>query len=96
MAVAQYRFICLLLPADCTKSVRNRCTMLPRCFFDLSADVGAFVIGLSQISSFFSAMQPEISLNFHRNNVYVHFEQVCKYQASELKVKVDTCSTKFF
>ena len=28
--------------------------VLPRCFFDFSVSVGAFVIGLSQISSFFS------------------------------------------
>ena len=44
------------------KSVRNCCVIegfggvcvLSRCFFDFSDDVGAFVIGLSQISSFFS------------------------------------------
>ena len=44
------------------KSVRNRCVikvlggvfMLSRCFLDCSEGVGAFVIGLSQISSFFS------------------------------------------
>ena len=28
--------------------------MLSRCFMDFSVSVGAFVIGLSQISSFFS------------------------------------------
>ena len=28
--------------------------MLSRCFWELSVDVGAFVIGLSQISFFFS------------------------------------------
>ena len=28
--------------------------MLSRCFFDFSVSVGAFVIGLSQISSFYS------------------------------------------
>ena len=37
-------------------------------------------------------MEGELSLNFHRNNVHGHFEQVCKNQVSELKVKVDTCS----
>ena len=44
------------------KSVRNRCVievvggvfMFSRCFLDFSVGVGAFVIGLSQISSFFS------------------------------------------
>ena len=42
----------LLLP-----SVRNRFWwrfMLSRCFLDFSVDVGVFVTGLSQISSFFS------------------------------------------
>ena len=35
-------------------------------------------------------------IEFHRNNVYWHFEQVCKNQISELKVKVDKCSSKLF
>ena len=43
------------------KSVRNRCVIevfggvfvLSRCFLDFSVGVGAFVIGLSQISFFF-------------------------------------------
>ena len=30
--------------------------MLPNCFMDFSVGVGAFVIGLSQIASFFSYM----------------------------------------
>ena len=32
--------------------------MLSRCFLDFSVSVGAFVIGLSQISSFFSCVCP--------------------------------------
>ena len=47
---------------DRPKSVRNRCvievfggvSVLSRCFLDFSVGVGAFVIGFSQISSFFS------------------------------------------
>ena len=47
-------------PTDRPKSVRNRCVievfgrvfMLSRCFLDFSVGVGAFIIGLSQISSF--------------------------------------------
>ena len=47
---------------DRPKSVRNRCTIegfggvcvLPRFLFGFSVGVGAFVIRLSQISSFFS------------------------------------------
>ena len=35
-------------------------------------------------------MQRELSLHIHRNNAYGHFEQVCKNQVSEFKVKVDT------
>ena len=49
-------------PTHRRKSVRNRCVievfggvfMLSRCFLDFSVGFGAFVIGLSQISSFFS------------------------------------------
>ena len=48
-------------PTDHPMSVTNRCVievfggvfMLSRCFLDISVGVGAFVIGLSQISSFF-------------------------------------------
>ena len=36
--------------------------MLSRCFLDFSVDAGAFVIGLSQISSFFAAMRCVIKL----------------------------------
>ena len=52
-------------PTDRPKSVRNSCVikvfggvfMLSRCFLDCSVDVGVFVTGLSQISSFFSYIQ---------------------------------------
>ena len=52
----------VVTPTDRPKSVRNRCVIevfggvfvLSRCFLDFSVDVGAFVIGLTQISSFFS------------------------------------------
>ena len=52
----------IVTPTDRPKSVRNRCVievvggvfMLSRCFLDFSVGVGAFVIGLSQISFFFS------------------------------------------
>ena len=52
----------VVTPTDRPKSVRNRCVIelfvvlfvLSPCAFDISAGVGAFVIGLSQISSFFS------------------------------------------
>ena len=50
-------------PNDRPKSVRNRCVIedfgdvfvLSRCFLDFCVDVRAFVIGLSQMFSFFSA-----------------------------------------
>ena len=37
--------------------------MLSRCFLDFSVGVGAFVIGLSQISSFFSKYKQNIHVN---------------------------------
>ena len=54
--------VAVVTPSDRPKSVRNRCVIelfvalfvLLLCPFDISAGVGAFVIGLSQISSLFS------------------------------------------
>ena len=54
-------WVTAVTPTDRPKSVRNRCVievfggvfMLSRCFLDFSVGVGAFVIGLSQNSSFF-------------------------------------------
>ena len=51
----------IVTPTDRSKSVRNRCVievfggvfLLSRCFLDFSVGIVAFVIGLSQISSFF-------------------------------------------
>ena len=51
----------IVTPTDRPNSVRNGCVIevfggvfvLSHCFLDFSVDVGAFVIGLSQISSFF-------------------------------------------
>ena len=52
----------IVTPTDSPKSARNRRVIevfggvfvLSRCFLDFSVGVGAFVIGLNQISSFFS------------------------------------------
>ena len=52
----------VVTPTDRPKSVRNRCVIelfvalfvLSLCPFDISVVIGAFVIGLSQISSFLS------------------------------------------
>ena len=60
-------------PTDRPKSVCNRCVIevlvaffvLSRCFLDVSVGVGAFVIELSQISSFFSFFMFSIYTNFH-------------------------------
>ena len=54
-------WVAVVTPTDRPKSVRNRCLIelfvalfvLSLCPFDISVGVGAFVIGLSQISSFF-------------------------------------------
>ena len=56
-------WVAVVTPTGRPKSVRNRCVIelfvalcvLSLCPFDISAGVGAFVIGLSQISSFFSS-----------------------------------------
>ena len=53
--------VAVVTQTDLPKSVRNRCVVevfggvfvLSRCFLDFSIGVGAFAIGLSQISSFF-------------------------------------------
>ena len=55
-------WVTIVTQTDRPKSVRNRCVIevfggvfvLSRCFLNCSIGVGAFVIGLSQISSFFS------------------------------------------
>ena len=56
-------WVAVVTPTDRPKSVRNRCVIelfvalfvLSLCPFDIFAGVGAFVVGLSQISSFFSS-----------------------------------------
>ena len=60
--VNQTSWVAVVTPTDRPKSVCNRCVIelfvalfvLSVCPFDISVGVGAFVIGLSQISSFFS------------------------------------------
>ena len=55
-------WVALVTPTDRPKSVRNRCLIelfcgvvcVVICPFDISVGVGAFVIGLGQISSFLS------------------------------------------
>ena len=60
-------WVAVVTPTDRPKSVRNRCLIELFCgvvcvvtlpLFDISVGVGAFVIGLSQISSFFSFKEP--------------------------------------
>ena len=63
----------IVVPTDCPKSVRNRCVIevfdgvfvLSRCFLDFSVGIDAFVIGLSQISFFFSCKH-----QCHKNHYY--------------------------
>ena len=60
-------WVALVTPTDRPKSVRNRCLIEPfcgvvcavTCPFDISVGVGAFVIGLGQISSFLSFLRVE-------------------------------------
>ena len=64
-------WVAVVTPTDRPKSVRNRCVIelfvalfvLSLCPFDISVGVWAFVIGLSQISSFFSFY--ELIVNMH-------------------------------
>ena len=63
--------VTVVTPTDRRKSVRNRCVIgvlvafffvLSRCFLDFSVGVGAFVIELSQISSFFSFKSSKLKI----------------------------------
>ena len=57
-----FKLMTVVTPSDRPKSVRNRCAIdffgdafvLSCCPFDISVGIKAFVMGLSQISSFFS------------------------------------------
>ena len=60
-------WVAVVFPINRPNSVRNHCVIelffaalfvLSLCPFAISVDVGAFVIGLSQISSFFSCTCP--------------------------------------
>ena len=71
-------WVAVVTPTDRLKSVRNRCLIelfvalfvLSLCPFDISVGVGAFVVGLSQISSFLSLKRPE---NWIHYQITVHF-----------------------
>ena len=66
-------WVALVTPTDRPKSVRNRCLIelfcgivcVVTCPFDISVGVGAFVIGLGQISSFLSSSLSSF-VNIHR------------------------------
>ena len=75
-------WVAVVTPTDRPKSVSNRCLIelfcgvvfvLSRCPFDISVGVGAFVIGLGQISSFWSLGFPSPSLNV----VFDYFSHSC-------------------
>ena len=61
-------WVAVVTPTDRPKSVRNRCLIelfcgvvrVVTCPFDITVGVGAFVIGLGQISSFLSLHAPII------------------------------------
>ena len=63
-------WVALVTPTDRPKSVRNPCLIelfvalfvLSLCPFDISVGVGVFVIGLSQISSFFTKLKFQLIL----------------------------------
>ena len=70
----------IVTQTDRPKSVRNRCIIevfggvfvLSRSFLDFSLDVGAFVIGLSQISSFFSSIHG--FLHYYKRSILLLFK----------------------
>ena len=49
--------------------------MLSRCFLDFSVSVGAFVIGLSQISSFFSCYSNKTFMAYFNFNYATVFKR---------------------
>ena len=65
----------IVTPTDSPKSVRNRCVIevfggvfvLSRWFLNFSVGVGAFVIGLSQIFSFFTGCLSVVNFNIRYN-----------------------------
>ena len=76
----------VVTPTDRPKSVRNRCLIelfvalfvLSLCPLGISVGVGAFVIGLSQISSFFSFFSFKVT-DKKRTIVYIHCYSVMSY-----------------
>ena len=71
------------IPTERPKSIRKRCVMedfggvcmLSLCYFVFSVGVGALVIGLSQISSFFSHCFNVISESIIKKNLKLDFDQ---------------------
>ena len=82
----------MVTQTDCPKSVRNHCVIdvfggvfvLSRCFLEFFDGVGAFVIGLSGISSFFSYTVHGVFLMYinltvrYRNKLYKVSSVLCK------------------
>ena len=74
-------WVTVVTQTDRPKSVRNRCInlifvelfVLSLCPFDISVSVGAFVLGLSQISSFLSLMHHWGIVKSHANNETASF-----------------------
>ena len=81
-------WVAVVTPTDRPKSVRNRCLIerfltlfvLSLCPFDISVGVGAFVIGLGQISSFSSLFNDDETKGSYRKgkNVQDRHRQ-CNY-----------------
>ena len=73
-------WVAVVTPTDRPKSVRNRCLIELFCGvvcvvtapFDISVGVGAFVIGLSQISSFLSLKSTRIGIDREHQSCPIH------------------------
>ena len=74
-------WVALVTPTDRPKSVRNRCLIelfcgvvcVVTCPFDISVGVGAFVIGLGQISSILSLVEVSVYICINWGHIMVDF-----------------------
>ena len=92
----------VVTPTDRPKSVRNRCVIelfvalfvLSLCPFDISVRVGAFVIGLSQISSFFSLRIVDIRTEKFTSRPHL-YKQPPSRSVKALKRKMERLRSKY-
>ena len=80
-------WVAVVTPTDRPKSVQNYCVIelfvalfvLSLCLFDISIGVGAFVLGLSQISSFFAHISDQQAVFSSISFNIKYFPQIAQY-----------------